>query len=398
MNKKVSPLRKFLTLESSSGILLLSAALLGLIAANTPVRHSYNSVLAHGFEIGGGIFYLKLTVLKVINYVLMTLFFFVIGLEVKRELVQGHLSTRRKAIMPFLAAIGGMALPAIIYLLIAGDKYSHGWGVPVATDIALAVGVLAIVGKRASESLRSFLLGLAVIDDIGAILIIAFVYSSGVDFRWIASSILALCAIVFFRKIGLTQILIYVALGSVLWYSLYRSDVHPTLAGVILGLLTPISLVPSRKSKFATDEGFLERMENALHPWTSYLVIPIFAFANAGVSITSESIRDAISSPIAWGIFFGLVVGKPLGIFATVFIATRTNIGEKPEGSTSKSTIATGSAAGIGFTVAIFIAHLAFSVKREQDIAIMAIILASLVSGILSISLFRFSQSQINPE
>jgi NhaA family Na+:H+ antiporter len=396
MTKKDSPLRRFLKLESSSGILLLIAAFLGLVAANSPIRGSYNSFLQSGFEIGGGVFYLKLTVLKVINYILMTLFFFVIGLEIKREIVQGHLSSRRKAIMPFLAALGGMAVPAIIYLTIAGDKYSQGWGVPVATDIALAVGVLGMAGKRATDSLRSFLLGLAVIDDIGAILIIAFVYSSGVDFLWLATSTLAVVTIIITRRLGATRISVYVVIGSVLWYSLYRSDVHPTLAGVILGLLTPLSLSSSGSPEAGSEEGVLDRLENSLHPWTSYVIVPIFAFANSGVTISSKSIHEAVSSPIAWGIFFGLVLGKPLGIITTVFFAARTNIGERPEGSTIKSTLATGSAAGIGFTVAIFIAHLAFSVRSEQGIAILAIILASLVSGILSFTLFRVSGPRAN--
>lgn len=390
MRKGLSPLNDFLHRESAGGILLLIAATFGLAVANSPISDTYFKILEQGFEVGGGMFYLKLTVLKVINYILMTIFFFVVGLEIKREMTAGHLSRLRDAVMPLLGALGGMAFPAAIYLLIAGETDPRGWGVPVATDIALAVGLLAIIGSSVAPSLRTFLLGLAVIDDIGAILIIAFIYSSGVGFVWVIAAIAVIVAIVAARRLGANSWSIYLVLGIALWYFLYRSGIHATLSGVILGLLTPNIAKPD--SELVNGEGIslsvIEWLEVKLHPWSSFIIVPIFAFANTGVSISSESISGAMNSTIAWGIFFGLVVGKPLGIIVAVVAAKRANIGDYPAESRKSGLLATGSAAGIGFTVAIFIADLAFKDKADQDMAVIAVILASVVSGILSWILF----------
>ena len=390
MRKRLSPLNDFLHRESAGGILLLIAATFGLAVANSPISDTYFKILEQGFEVGGGLFYLKLTVLKVINYILMTVFFFVVGLEIKREMTSGHLSRLRDAVMPLLGALGGMAFPAAIYLLIAGESDPGGWGVPVATDIALAVGLLAIIGSSVAPSLRTFLLGLAVIDDIGAILIIAFIYSSGVGFVWVIAAIAVILAIVAARRLGANSWSIYLVLGIGLWYFLYRSGIHATLSGVILGLLTPNIAKPD--SELVNGEGIslsvIEWLEVKLHPWSSFIIVPIFAFANTGVSISSESISGAMNSTIAWGIFFGLVVGKPLGIIVAVVAAKRANIGDYPAESRKSGLLATGSAAGIGFTVAIFIADLAFKDKADQDMAVIAVILASVVSGILSWILF----------
>lgn len=390
MRKGLSPLNDFLHRESAGGILLLIAATFGLAVANSPISDTYFKILEQGFEVGGGVFYLKLTVLKVINYILMTIFFFVVGLEIKREMTVGHLSRLRDAVMPLLGALGGMAFPAAIYLLIAGETDPRGWGVPVATDIALAVGLLAIIGSSVAPSLRTFLLGLAVIDDIGAILIIAFIYSSGVGFVWVIAAIAVIVAIVAARRLGANSWSIYLVLGIGLWYFLYRSGIHATLSGVILGLLTPNMAKPD--SELVNGEGIslsvIEWLEVKLHPWSSFIIVPIFAFANTGVSISTESISGAMNSTIAWGIFFGLVVGKPLGIIVAVVAAKRANIGDYPAESRKSGLLATGSAAGIGFTVAIFIADLAFKDKADQDMAVIAVILASVVSGILSWILF----------
>ena len=390
MRRRLSPLHDFLQRESAGGLLLLGAAALGLAVANSPLSDNYFDLLDRGFEVGGGIFYLKLTTLKVINYILMTIFFFVVGLEIKREMTTGHLSRMRDAVMPLLGALGGMAIPAVIYLAIAGDADPRGWGVPVATDIALAVGLLAIIGNAVAPSLRTFLLGLAVIDDIGAILIIAFIYSTGVGISWVLSAAGVVLAIVGARKLGLLSWSIYILLGVGLWYFLYRSGIHATLSGVILGLLTPNIAKPD--SELVNAEGnsltIIEWLETKLHPWSSFIIVPIFAFANTGVVISGQSIKDAINSPIAWGIFFGLVIGKPLGIVIAVVSAKRANIGDYPAGSNKLGLLATGSAAGIGFTVAIFIADLAFKSKADQDLAVIAVIFASVISGIISWILF----------
>ena len=391
MNPVIRPLRDFLHRESSSGILVLAAALLGLMFANSPLSDYYFDTLAWNFELSLSAIALDLSLLKVINYVLMTIFFFVVGLEIKRELTSGHLSSFKKALTPFIAAIGGMALPAVIYLLIAGSTDASGWGVPVATDIALAVGLLTFVGSSAAASLRSFLLALAVIDDIGAILIIAFIYSTGVIFSWIIAGLITVIVIYFFRKFGITSTIIYVLLGILLWYCVYKSGVHPTLAGVILGLMTP-NIVKKNSNMKDIDDGqvsVIEWLEKKLHPWSSFLIIPLFAFANTGVVITNQSINNALNSPIAWGIFVGLVVGKPLGVLSTVLIGKKNGFSQLPQGAKSIDLLATGSAAGIGFTVAIFIANLAFSDPLTQDLAVFAVIVASIVSALISFLLFK---------
>ena len=391
MNPVIRPLRDFLKRESSSGILILLAALLGLMIANSPFSDYYFNTLAWDFELSLSAIALELSLLKVVNYVLMTIFFFVVGLEIKRELTSGHLSSFKKAITPFIGAIGGMALPALIYLLIAGSVDASGWGVPVATDIALAVGLLTLVGSSAVASLRSFLLALAVIDDIGAILIIAFIYSTGVIFSWIIAGIMTVFLIFLFSKFGLNSTFIYVLLGIALWYCMYKSGVHPTLAGVILGLMTPNKVKKNSKIKDVEDGqvSVIEWLEEKLHPWSSFFIIPLFAFANTGVVITNQSINNALNSPIAWGIFAGLVVGKPLGVLITVLVGRKISVSQFPQGAKSIDLLATGSAAGIGFTVAIFIANLAFTDPVTQDLAVFAVIVASIVSALISLCLFK---------
>ena len=391
MTRKISPLREFLHKESSSGALLILAAALGLILANSPVSERYFEFLALGFTIESGIFFLKLTLLKVINYCLMTIFFFVVGLEIKRELVSGHLASIKKAAMPLIAAVGGMAIPAAIYLMIAGDVAPEGWAVPVATDIALAVGLLAMMGPVVTLSLRSFLLALAVIDDIGAILIIAIVYSTGIAFSWMLASICAVLLIVALNAIKVRSIFIYILCGVLLWYGLYRTGVHPTLAGVILGLLTP-NIEKTDTDLEDIDDGkvsYIEFLEEKLHPYSSFIIVPIFAMANTGVVITGDSLSHALSSPIAWGIFLGLVIGKPLGVVLAAKASAKVRIAELPSDASLRKLIATGSAAGIGFTVALFIADLAFENQDMQNIAVVAVIVGSVVSALLSTAFFK---------
>jgi NhaA family Na+:H+ antiporter len=384
--KRTNALRDFLARESSSGFVILIAAGLGMLIANSALSSKYFSALETQIVLGEGTFSIDLTIQKVINYLLMTLFFFVVGLEIKRELTSGHLASVKKALMPFIAALGGMTVPALIYLAIAGRVDAGGWGVPVATDIALAVGLLAIIGSKVPESLRSFLLALAVIDDIGAILIIAFVYSTGVAYSWLLASVLLVVWILIIKRGGIRSTFIYFLAGACLWFALYKTGVHPTLAGVILGLLTP---------NFPRNESVsvIEWLESKLHPISSFLVVPLFAFANTGVQITSETIDKALSSPVAWGIFFGLVVGKPIGILASSLAASKLKLADLPVGAGKAFIGATGSAAGIGFTVSIFIAHLAFDNRQTEEIAILAVIVASLVSALISVIAFKVQSS-----
>ena len=391
MTTRISPLRDFLGRESTSGVIVLVAAGLGLITANSPLSERYFSVLDFDISLGSGWFLLDFSILKIINYLFMSIFFFVVGLEIKRELTSGHLATLKKAMLPFVAAIGGMAFPALIYLAIAGQVAPAGWGVPVATDIALAVGLLTMIGPSVAASLRSFLLALAVIDDIGAILIIAFVYSTGINFSWLVAALLSIAFIAILKKARVSSMIVYSLLAFTLWFSLYKTGVHPTLAGVILGLLTP-NIARQQSNLDDIEDGsvsVIEWLEHKFHPVSTFIVVPVFAFANTGVVITGDSIKTASQSLIAWGIFFGLVIGKPLGVLFASLLAKRINIADLPEGVTKSSLVATGSAAGIGFTVAIFIANLAFKESETQDIAVLAVIVASIVSALLSLVLFK---------
>ena len=391
MRQRIAPLRDFLNRESTGGLLILVASALGLITANSALSDAYFSTLDERLTIGSDWYLIDLSILKIINYLLMSIFFFVVGLEIKRELTSGHLASFKKAMLPFVAAIGGMAVPALIYLAIAGRVAPGGWGVPVATDIALAVGLLTMIGPSVAASLRSFLLALAVIDDIGAILVIAFVYSTGIKFSWLAAGLITIALIAALKKVGVESTLIYSLFAFTLWFSLYKTGVHPTLAGVILGLMTP-NIIRKRTKVEDVEDGsvsVIEWLEHKFHPISTFFVVPIFAFANTGVIITAETISNASQSLIAWGIFFGLVVGKPVGVLLASLAAKRAKIADLPEGAANSSILATGSAAGIGFTVAIFIANLAFDDRQTQEIAVLAVIVASVVSALLSIALFK---------
>lgn len=375
--------------DSAGGYVILIASIVGIFLANSPLKHYYFNFLESGFEVGSGLLYLKLTSLKVINYLLMTLFFFLVGLEINREITVGHLASFRKVVMPFIAAVGGMAVPAIIYLLIAGRQDARGWGVPVATDIALAVGLLAIIGNSVLPSLRIFLLSLAAIDDIGAILIIAFIYTSGLAVSWLLAGLLAILVVFILRNFRFARSYLTVVLGLLLWYCLYRSGVHPTLAGVVMGLLTPNVPASEDRQTRGTSQSLIELLEAKLTPWSTFVVVPIFAIANTGVEISKQALESASTSLIAWGIFIGLVIGKPLGVLSTMTIARKLSIGDYPKGAQSRDILATGSAAGIGFTVAIFIANLAFADPGKQDLAVIAVIAASVLSALISAILFK---------
>ena len=378
------PLREFLDRESSGGVLILIFAALGLLVANSTLSESYFSFLSVDFKVGQGSLAIDLTIQKFINYVLMTFFFFVVGLEIKRELTSGHLASLKKALMPFIAALGGIALPALIYLAIAGGVEAGGWGVPVATDIALAVGLLTMIGSRVPESLRIFLLALAVIDDIGAILIIAFVYSDGIKVNWLLGSVFVIAYIYLMNKVNVQATFLYILIGALLWFTLYKTGVHPTLAGVILGLMTPNIRKVEGKS-----ETVIEWLEDRFHPLSTFFVVPLFAFANTGVIFNLDSLTLASKSLVAWGIFVGLVIGKPVGILISTLLAGKLKIAEIPSDANKSMITATGSAAGIGFTVAIFIAHIAFDDRQTEEIAIIAVIIASMVSALLSWVIFK---------
>lgn len=376
--KSLYVLRDFLRQEGASGFVLIAAAILGMALANSPLSTFYKDLLATGFKIDNSYFYLSLTVAKTINYLLMSVFFLLVGMEIKRELLSGHLSSIKKAAAPFAAALGGMLIPALIYLAIVKGEAARGWAIPMATDIALAVGVLSIMGNRIPFAMKAFLLALAVIDDIGAIIIIALFYTDGVSLTWIFGGLLTFGFIFLFMKFGYRSKIVITISIALLWYCFYRSGIHPTIAGVLLGFALPES----------------EHLEERIHPWSSFVIVPIFALANTGIEISKSAISAALSSTIALGVFLGMVIGKPIGILLFTKIASVANIAETPKTNSKYALPATGSAAGIGFTVAIFIAELAFTNQSMQQVAVMAIIFASVVSALISITLSRLSPKE----
>ena len=401
---KISPFADFFQRESTSSLLILLAAILGLLVANSNLSQTYFSILETEIFIKIGLFQFNMDIQHLINDALMTIFFLLVGLEINRELSTGHLAGFKKAIVPFLAALGGMLIPALIYLLVTNFQDLRGWAVPVATDIALAVGVLSYFGAKKSGFLRPFLLGLAVIDDIGAILIIAFVFSKGISLPWLMISILLVLIVIWFKKIGINTTFIYVVLGVFLWYGLYETGIHPTIAGVILGLLAPITPIIDKKyidieelknvstvknaiksKKIAKNSvSVVEWLEHVIHPWSAFLVVPIFAFANSGIKINSQTFALLFESKVALGIILGLVVGKPLGILLLTYLTKFSKIGQVPKDIKWHQLLGVGNAAGIGFTVAIFIAQLAFKDQAIQDLAILSVLVASVISALIA--------------
>jgi NhaA family Na+:H+ antiporter len=412
--RALAPLRDFLRTESAGAVLLASGALLALIWANSPWSGAYESLWNSRIALTVAGHSIDLDLRHWVNDGLMTIFFFVVGLEIKREATDGHLSERRAALLPVVSAFGGMLVPALIYLAIAGSSAPRGWAIPVATDIALAVGAISVMGKRVPTSLRAFLLGLAIVDDIGAIIIIAAVYSTGVSFGWLLVSIIGVSASVVARRLGVQSVLLYIVVGVSIWMGLYQGGVHPTLAGVMMGLLTPAvalkqtdfvdieefpesltSVDPSSLGNKARDSvSVVEWLQHILHPWTSFLIVPIFALANSGIHLSLDGLGDAAGSAITWGVFFGLILGKPLGVVLATRIAVRSGMSDRPEGSTARQMVGVGMAAGIGFTVAMFITELALTDPIQQENAKLAILLASVVAAGLSMLMLKGGGAQ----
>ncbi|MFZ9675193.1 MAG: Na+/H+ antiporter NhaA [Ilumatobacteraceae bacterium] len=403
--RPLSPLRDFLRKESAGATLLCAGAVIALIWANSPWSSSYEDLWSTRVVMSFGEFTMDLDLRHWVNDGLMAIFFLVVGLEIKREVTDGHLASRRAALLPVVAAIGGMVVPALIYLVVAGDVAARGWAIPVATDIALAVGVLSVAGRRVPSPLRAFLLGLAIVDDIGAIIIIAVVYSSGVTFGWMIAAVIGVVLTLIVRRVGVQSVPAYVVVGVVVWLGLYKGGVHPTLAGVVMGLIAPVTprrghdyvdveerpdLADSLRESTVSSESrdtvsVVEWLLHVLHPWTSFVIVPIFALANSGLEVSTEGFRNAAGSAVTWGVFLGLVVGKPLGIFVSTRVAIRSGLADKPAGVTTRHVLGAGSAAGIGFTVALFITELALDEGIDQANAKLAILLASVVSALLSI-------------
>jgi len=382
------PVARFLALESASGLLLLFATVLALVWANSPWKDGYNSFLGHHLAVNAGPIELHLDVQEFVNDALMAVFFFVIGLEIKRELVKGELRDRRTAALPVIAAIGGMIVPALLYVAInAGSSTVHGWGIPMATDIAFAVGVVALLGNRVPVALKLFLLSLAVVDDLGAIAVIAIFYTSLIAFGWLLGAVGIFVLIGCLRVLRVPSMIPYVFLGVVAWYCMFKSGVHATVAGVALGFLIPLTPMRGQEGQPA----MAERLEDALHPWSAYVIVPVFALCNAGVILTIDALRDAASSQVTWGVALGLVVGKTVGVAATSLLAIKFGVANRPRGVSNVHMVGIAMAAGIGFTVALFVTNLAFTDAASADQSRIGILGASLVAALGAATVLRIA-------
>lgn len=410
------PMREFLRVEAAGSLLLLLAAAVALLWANSPWASSYDALWHTRLVLDVGGLHLDESLQHWVNDALMVIFFFVVGLEIKYELVNGDLRDPKTAALPIVAAIGGMAVPAGLYVALnpPGSDGGAGWGIPMATDIAFAVGVLGILGRRIPSAARLFLLTLAIVDDIGAILVIAVFYTSDLSLGWLAIALALLAALLAARMVRIWATVVYAILGVAVWFALLESGVHATLAGVAIGLLAPAAPllneeVARRHARAALRDNVLdpdeqarlrfllresvsvvERLQSTLHPVSAYVVLPVFALANAGVEL--GAIGKVFTEPVGLGIILGLVVGKPLGIFVASVVAVRLGLGRLPEGTTWPMVLGLGAVGGIGFTVSIFIAGLSFpGSELLTEEAKIAILLASLFAAIVGVVLLLVS-------
>ncbi|WP_421989942.1 Na+/H+ antiporter NhaA [Qipengyuania sp.] len=372
-------LRAFIASESAGGIILIVAAAIALAIANSSLLDDYNSFLATPVNFtAGDLVAIDKPLLLWINDGLMALFFFLIGLEVKREIVTGALRNWKQAALPVYAAIGGMAVPALVFVAInAGSPESiRGWAIPAATDIAFALGLLALLGSRVPVALKALLLAIAIIDDIGAIAIIALFYTEDMNLAALGLAMVPAAGMLLLNRMGIARTIPYFLLGAFLWICVLKSGVHATLAGVLTAMFVPIA---------TGDERPLERLEHALHAWVAFLILPIFAFANAGVSFASAGL-EALLAPLSLGIAAGLVVGKQAGIFGACWIAVRSGLATMPPGVTWRHVYGLSCLAGIGFTMSLFIGGLAFVDPEQVDAVKMGVLSGSLASAMIGMS------------
>jgi NhaA family Na+:H+ antiporter len=364
------PLTEFLHDEAAGGIVLLAAAVAAMVWANSPARDAYTSLWTTELNVLG----IHEDLQHWVNDGLMALFFFVVGLEIKRELVDGELSDRRAAALPALAATAGALAPAGLFVLLAGGGAGgSGWAIPMATDIAFAIGILAVLGNRVSAGVKLLVLAIAVVDDIIAIAVIAVFYSEHIHLGWLAAAVAAVALIVVLRRAGVIRVAVYVAVGMFLWVATLESGVHATVAGVVLGLLTPAGRVGGRP--------LLEQLEHRMHPLTSFVVVPLFALANAGVYLGGGALSAAASSRVTWAIVVGLVLGKLIGVGGAIRGGLRTGAGVLPAGVTGREVWGAAALAGIGFTVSLFIAGLAYDTAALESQAKVGIFAASILGG-----------------
>ena len=377
-------LRAFIASESAGGIILIVAAALALAIANSPLLPDYQKLLSTPVAFSAGsLVAIDKPLLLWINDGLMALFFFLIGLEVKREIVTGQLRSWKQASLPIIAAIGGMAIPAIVFvaLNLGSPENLRGWAIPAATDIAFALGLLALLGSRVPVALKALLLAIAIIDDIGAIAIIAIFYTENMNLAALALALVPAAAMLLLNRAGVARTIPYFLFAALLWICVLKSGVHATLAGVVTALFVPIATGEERP---------LERLEHALHPWVAFLILPIFAFANAGVSFAGAGL-DALLAPLSLGIAAGLVIGKQLGIFGACWLAVKAGWARLPEGVGFRHVYGLSCLAGIGFTMSLFIGNLAFVDPQQIAAVKFGVLGGSLVSAITGIVVLRFA-------
>jgi NhaA family Na+:H+ antiporter len=415
-NRRISrtvlqPTRQFMAVEAAGAVVMLGAAIVALVWANSPWSASYRHLFETEIQFRvGELIDIDLTLDEWINSGLMSLFFLVVGLEIKRQLVRGELRDRRAAALPALAALGGMLVPALIYLALNVGGAIDGFGIPVATDIAFAVAVVTLAGRGIPLGVRIFILTLAVVDDIGGIIVIAVFYADGIGFVWLAVAALTVVGVLIARHLEIRSLIPYVALGVVCWYALLEAGIEAAIVGVVFGLLCPAEPFhdPSRLGEHL--EEFVERFEGDDHPvptqitsyvrevaspldriehhlneWVAFVIVPIFALANAGVSLSV----DGLDTNVFAGVFFGLVVGKIVGVVGFTWLAVRLGIGRLPERTTWGHIVGVGATAGIGFTVALFVATLSFDEPNLLRSAKIGILAASTVAGVLGFTLLR---------
>ncbi len=391
MVRTIAPmLRDFLQKESAGGIVLIVAAALAMVVANSPYSSAYAAWLNVPVVAGVGSFVIDKPLLLWINDGLMAVFFFLVGLEVKREVLDGQLSSWDKASLPLVAAIGGMAIPALVYLGInAGSPMNQaGWAIPAATDIAFALGILALLGPRVPVALKALLLAIAVIDDIGAIAIIALFYSGNIDTGMLGAGAAALLALAAIGRMRVASSIPYVLLSILLWVFVLKSGVHATLAGVAAAICVPMQARGGARP--------LERMEHALHPWVAFLVIPIFGFANAGVSLAGIE-PSALLDPLPMGIALGLLLGKQAGIFGFAFVAVKSGLAQLPEDVSWRMLHGLSLLAAIGFTMSLFIGNLAFADATQVDAVKLGVLAGSTVAALVGFILIKTSLRDAAP-
>ncbi|KPK38574.1 MAG: sodium:proton antiporter [Gammaproteobacteria bacterium SG8_47] len=390
----LTALREFLKMESASGILLVAAAILAMVVNNSPLSSLYDHLLSMPVEIRVGAVHIDKPLLLWINDGLMAVFFFLVGLEIKREVLEGELSNPAQIALPAFGAVGGMAVPALVYVALnwGDDTAMNGWAIPAATDIAFALGVLSLLGNRVPAALKVFLLTLAILDDLGAIVIIALFYSGDLSLSSLAIAASAVVVLAVLNRRGVVSIAPYALVGVVLWAAVLKSGVHATLAGVLLALFIPLRV--GDKAERAP----LRQLEHDLHPSVAFVILPIFAFANGGVDLAGVSL-DMLTHPIPLGIALGLFVGKQLGVFTFAWLAIKLGVARLPKGVNYIQVYAVSVLCGVGFTMSLFIASLAFEHSRQNVMVDerIGILVGSLISAAVGYLILRVSSRNAAP-